>query len=70
MSATGAELDDQKIGLFVDPRRDTGIQIGKEKIPLERIFLIHHKSSESIHGKQINIKMRVQGHRQQWKWYT
>lgn len=65
MSATGAELDDQKISLFAEPRRDTRIQIGEEKIPLERIFLINHKSSELIHGKQINIKMRAEGRRQQ-----
>lgn len=70
MPAMGTELNDQKISLFADPRRDTRIQIGKEMILLERIFLRNRKSSELIHGKQINIKMHIEGHRQQWKWHT
>lgn len=51
MSARGAELDDQKISLFADPRIGIRIQNGKEKIPLERNFLIIPKSSGLIHGK-------------------
>ena len=45
MSAVGAELGDQKISRFGNPRRDIRIQTVKEKIPnlpLE-VFLINPK---------------------------